>query len=257
MACLASLLVASPARAVFFNPPSSQTPSSLGGNSRRGGCAADEVALSEDERLVSFLPIVPDPTEVVALTTKAAPSMWVYVPPTSAQTVEFALLDSVAGEYIYLASFPIATSGLYRIDLPADMELKADRPDAPQDYIWFLDLVCDPGRPEENLSTTGTLKRVPTDADAALENGLDDAPDAIERAKAYGESGVWVDMVAEVSAARETETDAPTGESTEFWNGIFDVALPVAEREDVDRAEQLDRLTSADVFVADLTSLLE
>jgi len=255
IACIASLVVAAPARAVFFNPPSNQAPSSLGGNSRRGGCAADEAMptdLQERARIVSFLPVVPDPNQVVALTIQASPSMWVYVPPTSAQTVEFALFDNMAEDYVYLGSFPIATSGLYRIDLPPEVELKTDRADAPQDYTWFLDLVCEPGRLENNLSTLGTLKRVSAEVSGTLQTDLAAAPDAIERAKAYGANGIWLDMISEVAIAEDRETGDPAALDS-YWKGIFEVALPESDRAGIDRDARIERLTAADRFVADLT----
>jgi hypothetical protein len=261
--CCAGLIATFPAQAVFFDPPGNQIPSSLSGNSRRGGCAVDEVADAPDvnqamsERLVAFLPIVPDPSSVVALTTQASTPLWVYVPPTRAQSVEFSLFDNVANNFVYSGRFPIEASGIYQINLPETVELKADESDAPQDYTWFLDLVCEPNNPETNLSHTGTLKRVSPDAvGESFEPQLAQAIDRLDRAKAYGSHGLWLDMVAEVLAEHEASDLADQDENlTQEWRSILEVALPVSEREDVDRDQQLKLLSDADLFIAEMTEI--
>jgi len=270
--CCAGLLVASPAQAVFFNPPGNQIPSSIGGNSRRGGCAIDEVAQAEvttqvtTERLVGFLPIVPDPSRVVMLTTQASASLWVYVPPTQARSVEFSLFDNVSGEFVYVGQFAIEAEGIYQINLPETIELKADQSDAPQDYVWFLDLVCDPNNPAANLSQTGTLKRVtPAAIGAEFELQLTAATNSFDRAKTYGNYGLWLDMVAAIVAGKtvNTASDHSTSDTDgnhaehlqQEWRNLLDMALPLSDREDVDREQQLQRLQEADIFTAEMSEV--
>ncbi|TAF52175.1 MAG: DUF928 domain-containing protein [Oscillatoriales cyanobacterium] len=258
--CLTELLAMSPAQAVFFNPPSNQIPSSIGGNSRRGGCAIDENATAAMPALpdspVTMLPIVPDPSQVVALTTQASTPLWVYIPPTRAQSVEFSLFDNATQNFVYLGSFPIEASGIYQIDLPEEIEIKADQPNAPQDYTWFIDLVCEPNNPAANLSHSGTLKRVsPASFSRELESSLSQATDNLERAKAYGDQGVWLDMVSAIAAARETANPTQRDALNAAWSSVLDVALPVLDREDVDRNQQLKVLLEADIFTAEMTEI--
>ncbi|NJN60522.1 MAG: DUF928 domain-containing protein [Coleofasciculaceae cyanobacterium RL_1_1] len=211
--CFSGILITSPAQAVFFNPPGNQIPSSIGGNSRRGGCAVDEVetevealvAPVEAEQTVAFLPIVPNPSRVVALTTQASTPLWVYVPPTRAQSAEFSLFDNVTNRFVYSGRFAIETTGIYQINLPDRLELNVDQPTAPQDYTWFIDLVCEPNNPAANLSHTGTLKRVaPNSLSPDFESSLDQAVDPLDRANVYGNYGLWLDLVAAVVEKRET-----------------------------------------------------
>lgn len=271
--CLMGLLVTSPAQAVFFNPPGNQIPSSIGGNSRRGGCAIDETTSESGttqalpERLVAFLPITPDPSKVVALTTQASASLWVYVPPTRAQSVEFSLFDNVSGSFVYSGRFPIEATGIYQINLPASVPLKVDQPTAPQDYTWFLDLVCEPNNPAANLSQTGTLKRIaPAAAGEGLEQQLAAAMNSFDRAKAYGSYGLWLDMVGAIVAGTAgggtspTETPQASGNHTDHlqqeWYNVLDMVLPVSEREDVDRTQQLKVLQEANLFTAELSEIM-
>lgn len=261
--CFSGMLITSPAQAVFFNPPGNQIPSSIGGNSRRGGCAVDEVETlvapteaEQAEQTVAFLPIVPNPSRVVALTTQASTPLWVYVPPTRAQSAEFSLFDNVTNRFVYSGRFAIETTGIYQINLPDRLELNVDQPTAPQDYTWFIDLVCEPNNPAANLSHTGTLKRVaPNSLSADFESSLDQAVDPLDRAKVYGDYGLWLDMVAAVVEKRETMESADRDAVDAAWSGVLEVALPVAERDDVDRNQQLKLLLDADLFTAEMTEI--
>ncbi len=258
----------SPAQAVFFNPPGNQIPSSIGGNSRRGGCAIDEVETPSSPAIsdqpVALLPIVPDPSRVVALTTQASASLWVYVPPTRAQSAEFLLFDNVTQSFVYIGKFAIETPGIYQINLPETIEIKADQPTAPQDYIWFLDVVCEPNNPAANLSHTGTLKRVdPSAVGDDLESSLGEVADNLDRAEVYGSYGIWLDMVTAIVAERETLKLADLAHATAdhqtavdaAWYSVLDTALPTSERDDVDRDQQLKRLLDADLWTAEMTEI--
>jgi hypothetical protein len=258
--CFSGMLITSPAQAVFFNPPGNQIPSSIGGNSRRGGCAIDEVdtlvSPTEAEQTVAFLPIVPNPSRVVALTTQASTSLWVYVPPTRAQSAEFSLFDNVTNRFVYSGRFAIEATGIYQINLPDRLELKVDQPTAPQDYTWFIDLVCEPNNPAANLSHTGTVKRVaPNSLSPDFESSLGQAVDPLDRAKVYGNNGLWLDMVAAVVAERETIELTDYDAVDTAWYGVLEVALPVADRDDIDRDQQLKLLLDADLFMAEMTEI--
>lgn len=264
--CFSGMLTTTPAQAVFFNPPGNQIPSSIGGNSRRGGCAIDEVATlsstsstsstAASEQLVAMLPIVPDPSRVVALTTQASTSLWVYLPPTRAQNAEFSLFDNVTNRFVYSGRFAIEATGIYQINLSDRIEIKADQPTDPQDYTWFIDLVCEPNNPAANLSYTGTLKRVtPNSLGDDLEPFLDQAVDNLDRAKVYGNNGLWLDMVAAIVAERETTEFAESDAFNLAWYGVLDVALPASERDDIDRDQQLKLLLDADIFTAEMTEI--
>lgn len=258
--CLAELLAMAPAQAVFFDPPGNQIPSSIGGNSRRGGCAIDEVAApslpAQADALVTMLPIVPDPSRVVALTTQASAPLWVYIPPTRAQSAEFSLFDNVTQSFVYSGRFPIEASGIYQINLPANIEMKADQPNAPQDYTWFIDLVCEPNNPSANLSHLGTLKRVnPASLSGDLTVSLNQAANNLDRATVYGSQGVWLDMVSAIAAERATVNPSQRDAFHAAWSSVMEVALPVSEREDVDRNQQLKVLLEANIFTAEMTEI--
>lgn len=258
--CLAELCAIAPAQAVFFDPPGNQIPSSIGGNSRRGGCAIDEVETpslpAQAESLVAMLPIVPDPSLVVALTTQASTPLWVYIPPTRAQSAEFSLFDNVTQDFVYSGRFPIEASGIYQINLPANIEMKADQPNAPQDYTWFIDLVCEPNNPSANLSHLGTLKRVnPASLGGDLTASLNQAANNLDRATVYGSQGVWLDMVSAIAAERATVNLAQRDALNAAWSSVMEVALPMSEREDVDRNQQLKVLLEANIFTAEMTEI--
>lgn len=156
-------------------------------NSTTGGGRRDRSACRQDPQNSAQLLTALSPTTKPGLTLAERPTFLVYVPQTSARSVEFSLLDS-NNRGIYQTTFALTkTSGLVSFTLPPDAPpLEADK-----DYIWSFALICDRQNRLEDRFITGKVRRI--SLDPSLTKIESAAPK--QRLAAYQKAGIWYETL--------------------------------------------------------------
>lgn len=181
LATIASGLMAPIAQAQFGSPPGQGTPKGTAGGGSRP--ATPLICLQQPHSQDHLVALAP--TQAVGLTTQATPTVWVYVPQTTATTLEFSLFTSER-EGVYQANLPIHASGLLKITLPANAATLSPN----QPYYWTAALVCDPKRRTKDWLVGGWIRQqLPH---PQLQQQLA-AATAEQQVKLYTEAGFWYD----------------------------------------------------------------
>lgn len=207
-----SLLTAYPtvASANAFDPPPGQgaPKGTAGGGSRpvTPSCLIPPDSIA--------LPILLAPKSYLGLTTQTHPTFWVYLPTTTAKTIEFSLFDQNR-KGIYQVSLAIPKSaGLMAIPLPKNIPgLTVDR-----SYHWTIALVCNPKRRTEDWVSGGWIQR--QQPSARLQQELNRSEYPLDRAKFYLQSNFWYDAMTTLNQPKPFHSAA----FTEFLSTAFESA---------------------------------
>ncbi len=169
---------------VAFNPPNRRAPRETRGGSSRGNLACSTTAMAATEPLVSLVP----PSQY-GLTLAEHPTLFAYLPTTSAQAMYVSLKDG-DGHVQYQATLPIPGRGIVPIHLP---------PDAPalvlgQPYEWNIALLCGGKLRPDSPFVSGWIERVPVPQELAAV--VTDQIPTTETAVLYAKAGIWYDTLA-------------------------------------------------------------
>ncbi|MBL1175265.1 DUF928 domain-containing protein [Pantanalinema sp. GBBB05] len=194
---IVSSLVTPIAQAQFGSPPGQGTPKgTAGGGSRPATHLACLQKPNHQENLVALAP-----TQSVGLTTQATPTIWVYVPNTTATTLEFSLFTQ-AQEGLYQVNLPIRADGLLKITLPANTASLTPN----QSYYWTAALVCDPKRRTKDWLVEGRIQQQPLSAQ--LQQQLA-AASAEQQIQLYLQAGFWYDALNTYLELSKTQPNHP------------------------------------------------
>ncbi len=189
--------------------PGNPIPLNRQGGATRGGCsqASDlNPSLTNSDSLIALVP------ESVGTTAAEYPTIYWYMPKTSASTVEFALRDENQ-QTVYSTKFALAKSDkgmvldtprIMSLTLPAFSNLSPLK--IGQEYQWSLALICNPLNFSENPFVEGRIKRV--EADPNLERRISQATPQ-ERVALYAEARLWYETVATLV---ELQRDRPNSQ---------------------------------------------
>ena len=138
------------------------------------------------------------PGRHLGLTQSLRPKFLVYVPQTSAQTMEFSLFDEKMNG-VYQMNLPVSNrTGLVSIDLPENApSLVKDKP-----YYWTVALVCNPNERTEDMVVGGWIAR--SEINDSLKQELAKAK-GLERVSLYAKQGFWYDAVNTLVEMQQTE----------------------------------------------------
>jgi Domain of Unknown Function (DUF928) len=184
-------------RATIFEPPPGRDIPR--GGTAGGGSRPVASACSPSKNAVRTATLTAlSPGRNLGLTQSLRPKLLVYVPPTSAQTMEFSLFDEKMNG-VYQMNVPVANStGLVSIDLPENApSLVKDKP-----YYWTVALVCNPDERTEDMVVGGWIER--SELNDSLKQELAKAR-GIERASLYAKQGFWYDAVNTLVEMQQTE----------------------------------------------------
>lgn len=194
----------------FKSPPPDGEPKQSGTTGTRGECGSDKGSLpfltpltpgtiqgltEKKERTVSEYP---------TLTISEYPTFFVYVPQTSAQSVEFVLTDENNTREIYYKDFALPSNpGIVSVKLPADKPpLEIGKV-----YKWSFIIICKPRDSSHNITVYGWVKR--TEPNPALVKALEKAT-PLERAALYGEYGIWHETLTTLANLRRSQPEEST-----------------------------------------------
>lgn len=212
------------ARRLTFEPPKNQpAPKATTGGGRRddGRCPLDRVAFSQSaEKPTTRTPdqvLTPlAPTTNVGLTIAAHPTFLVYVPKTTAKSIEFSLeeLDPEEEERgVYQTTVNLTGSpGVIGITLPTSVPpLEIGR-----DYRWVVSMVCQPADPKDPFAE-GLVRRF--QPDNLLVRQLNGAK-PIDQVALYAQSGIWYEAASNLIALRRSQPN--NSELASAWKDLLE-----------------------------------
>lgn len=195
------------AHAQFTSPPGQGVPKGTAG----GGTRPTQQCLQQPNDQESLLALAP--TRFLGLTSQENPAVWVYVPKTTAQTLEFSLFTSEQ-DGIYQVQLPVSAPGLVKIAVPQAAKLKTGKP-----YYWTAALICNPEQRTNDWVVTGWIRQQPFSPD--LQRQLAAATPE-QRLKLYAQANFWYEALNAYLALQQTQPNTPNLSS--LWADLLQTA---------------------------------
>jgi hypothetical protein len=179
-----------------FNPPDRGAPPSTADAGTRG-CWEN---YQKGQKGLAAL----TPPKHLALTVKDFPTLFWYVPASSAANLEFTLLDETDQNILYKTNVPSPSeAGIVSFTLPAGV---APALETGKMYHWYFVMVCNPEDPSANIFVDGWIER--TDLEANLAEQLRNAP-AEQLPTLYAKAGIWQEAVASLAELLRNDPQNP------------------------------------------------
>jgi hypothetical protein len=164
---------------VAFNPPYRRAPRETRGGSSRGDLACATGAAAMGAQLMPLLP-----NSQYGLTMAERPTLFAYIPATSAQEL-FVTLKDDGGSIHYQAILPMARQGVVAVELPDAPPLVPGK-----SYEWGIALMCGGKLRPDSPFISGWVERATVPEISA------NLPISLETAAIYANSGIWYDTLA-------------------------------------------------------------
>jgi len=151
-----------------------------GGGTRRRGATAS--CVTGNTPLTALAP-----SNNVGTTVSGNPTLFWYVPETTAQSAEFLVFDAhdAQGKNVYLTTLALnGTPGVVNLNLPKTVSLEPGK-----EYTWHLALVCNPLNRKQDMLVRGQLKR--TELSSEQKTQLAAATEPLKQAEVYARAKVW------------------------------------------------------------------
>ena len=161
-------------------PPAAErgAPARTAGGGQRGKCITD---------INSSLTAL-TPSNNVVTTISANPTLFWYVPKTTAKFAEFVVLDD-QGKKIYLATLALNdTPGVVKLTLPKAVSLETGK-----EYRWEFALVCDEDDRGGDELVRGQIER--TELSSEQKTKLAATTEPLKQAEVYADAKVWQETV--------------------------------------------------------------
>lgn len=201
-------------RKLAYIAPNRGAPGTRQGGATRGGCSTSERQLTA---------LVPQTN--LGMTTTEFPTIFFYIPQTSADVLEFSLLDENDNEIYQKNLSPSKTGGIASINLSTLEGLPPLQVD--QKYHWYLSIVCNTEDRSADIFVDGWVQRI--QSDPALQSELQQAS-ASDRASLYAVNGIWYDSVAALYKTRKSNPNN-SALATEWADLLDSVGLSEIARE--------------------------
>lgn len=188
------------AMAQQYTPPQRGVPGRREGGGTRGSCM-------EAKKLL-LMPLIPN--DAFSATVSERPTLFWYVPTTTAQTAEFRLLDQAEQELYQTTVALPGTAGIVSLTLPEQVARTVLKPG--QDYYWQFSIICDPAQPSKNPFVEGVIQQ--TRLTPAVTRQLEQAKTPRDRAAVYARNGIWQEAITTLATERclrPQNTSAPVG----------------------------------------------
>jgi Domain of Unknown Function (DUF928) len=184
----------SAAARVVFKPPGDRAPkTSAGGASRDISTCGINGSNPVEQNVTPLLP-----ASNIGLTLAEHPTIFIYVPDTSAKVVFFSVQDA-NNNNIYQNYFDLPQeSGIFQLKLPASSPgLKAD-----QKYRWSVAMICTPNLEPDSPFVSGWIHRV------SFANNLNNSlslPVSLDSVIKLAASGLWYDTLSVLAELRKNQ----------------------------------------------------
>jgi Domain of Unknown Function (DUF928) len=141
------------------------------------------------------------PSDHIGLTVSAHPTFTWYVSAAPSTLMQFALVEPGASKPILIKQLKVSKPGIIQLDLPEQTPLSVGK-----EYRWTVSLICNQKRPSQNIYVRSRIQRVSVKAleipelrDNPVAHNLAQSATVRDRAKLYGQSGIWYDAVSAIS----------------------------------------------------------
>lgn len=192
---------------VTFDPPQDGRPDDTAGGASRdsGRCSQDPVA-----NRPSITPLMPMVNH--GFTVAEHPTLFVYIPPTSAKTIFFSLKDEKEDYYYQTTISRPKQAGIVSFKLPAD----APPLEVGKRYQWSFVTICGERLAVDDPRVEGHIERVALNSDqlTQLKN-----LSLLERAALYGADGIWYDTLSSLAELRRLQPNNTTLATT--WENLL------------------------------------
>jgi len=192
---------------VPFNPPKGGAPGGRGGASRGDAVCSTNPA----EFTQRFMPLTPVNSSY-GLTVAQRPTLFAYIPPSSARKAFFSLKDE-NGRMHYQTTLPIAGSGGFlRINLPESVPPLV----VGKRYHWGVAVLCAGKLKPDSPFVSSWVQRIEPSPKLAEQISK---TAAMEQASLYGTHGIWYDMLTILVDARQQQPNNPALRSD--WTNLL------------------------------------
>lgn len=145
------------------------------------------------------------PETNLGLTFSLYPTFFFYIPPTSAQTAEFVLLDEETEDTVYTTTFNISgLPGTVSVSLPSDKTLPKLK--IGKNYHWYFSVICDPQERSGDAYVDGWVQRVTPNS--TLISELKTAS-PLERLAIYTNADIWFERLTTLAELRRLNPNDP------------------------------------------------
>lgn len=154
------------------------------------------------------------PTDSFSTTTSQTPTLFWYVPKTTAVMGELRITDDIDKD-VYSALVPLkGGAGVLSHPLPKSV---TNQMEPEKDYRWQFSMICDINQPSSNPFVEGVVQRIKVND--ALSMALGKAVNVRDRASIYASSGIWQDAIA--TLAQERCTSPKDSALLNSWNTLL------------------------------------
>ena len=155
------------------------------------------------------------PENNLGLTVSEYPTFLVYVPPTTAKSADFVLIDEDDND-LYKATWTLNNKpGVISIPLPKNANLPPLQ--IGKKYRWQFQLICNPQQPRNNLVVSTVIQRI--EPSSVLLSQVNKASTS-QLSSIYANAGIWVDAVA--SLAQQRRTAPNNSELSRDWKTLLE-----------------------------------
>jgi hypothetical protein len=177
---------------VPFNPPTGGAPSGRSGASRGDTtCSANPAEFTH-----RFMPLTPANSNY-GLTVVPRPTLFAYIPPSSAKNTFFSLKDDT-GRVHYQTTLPISKAGILRIEMPASAPPLV----VGKRYRWGIAVLCAGKLKPDSPFVSSWIQRVEPSPQLL---GKINQSASIEQAALYGTNGIWYDTIATLATLKQQQ----------------------------------------------------
>ncbi|MBD2356061.1 DUF928 domain-containing protein [Tolypothrix sp. FACHB-123] len=206
--CFESMWIAPTMAGVTFKPPGAQAPKrSSGGASRDGNqCGFTTPATTN----TSVTPLIP--TTNIGFTVAERPSIFVYIPTTTAKTALFTL-QTEDSKYSYRTNVSLPNKpGVMQVKIPASVPaLKTGK-----NYKWSLVMICTEELEPDSPWVSGWIRRVEPNTKVTSQLNKPASLDLISR---LAETGIWYDSLANLAQLRRSQPHNPA--LNDAWQALL------------------------------------
>lgn len=183
---------------VVFVPPKDAKPKESTGGASRNQSKCPQDGQIPNPALTALIP-----AQNKGLTSKATPTLLVYIPNTSAQKAFLSISEITSDpkslENHYQTFLPIQQkAGVAQVALPEE----APKLEVGKTYKWSFALICNTRLKPDSPRVEGLIERVTVNDN--LRQTLEQAT-VLEKAVIYGQEGLWYDAIANLLQAYQAE----------------------------------------------------
>ncbi|MBO9998581.1 MAG: DUF928 domain-containing protein [Cyanobacteria bacterium SID2] len=195
---------------IHFEPPPGEGQPT--GNRSGGNRDCFSATTSDNAVDRAFLTLL-IPETLQGFTIDERPTVFVYIPQTSARSVRAKLEDEAGNLYYYNENLPISeTPGIYAFRFPSSTPSL----EAGQRYQWTMAVTCREASRYDDPSVSGWIERI--EPDLALDRS--DREPSLELAASYAADGLWFDALTTLAELRQSQPNNPT--VTREWETLLD-----------------------------------